>query len=330
MKRCLLLSALGLLLLQGQANAQQSLTSSNVVAYDFTDFTAAGFTPTPAAGQLDSDEWIATRVLGIDLDFGDTSANADFANGPSVGGETEGGVWAFSPIDAVCGSGTQTMLGVQPSNMTFSPGAFQLRIQNNTGAALNEVFLQYAFAWFNDASRSMAHTVQVLQVDSDGVTTGSFAVPALAAETPIDADQVPAWDGQCQSAVIDLSSIPIADGDNFVIVFDVDDGDGSGTRDEIAFGEVQVAAMALSDAGPIIDVDAGVADASVGDEADAASGNVDAGASSASDSGVGGEPDDGSDSGCGCSSGQGSSQAPLSVFLFALVVLGLRRRREYS
>lgn len=329
MKRCLMLSALGLLLLQGQANAQQSLTTSNVVDYDFADFTAAGFAPTPAAGQLDSDEWIATRVLGIDLEFGDTSANADFANGASAGGETAGGIWAFSPVDAVCGSGPQTMLGVQPSNMTFSPGTFQLRVQNNTGADLTEFHLQYAFAWFNDANRSVAHTVQVLQVDADNATTGSIALAALAAETPVEADAVPAWDGQCQTATVDLSSIPIADGDNFVIVFEVDDANGSGSRDEVAFGEVQVAAMAISDAGPVLGADAGAADASVDDGADAAPGAPDAASGGASDAGGEG-PDDGSDSGCGCSSGQGAPPTPLSVLLFGFVAWGLRRRKGNS
>ncbi len=332
MKRSLLLSALGLLLVQGSASAQQALSGGNVIQYDFSDFTAAGFAPEPATGQLDSDEWIATRVLGLNFNFGDTSANQDFANGPSVGGESEGGIWAFAPVPGQCASGNQTMLGVQPSNMTFSPGSFRLQIQNNTGAALSEIHLQYALSWFNDSGRSMIHSVQVLQVDSLGAETGSVAVPSLTVETPVDADAVIAWDGRCQSAVIDLSSIPIANGNNVVIVFAVDDGNGSGTRDELAFGEVQVATMAFSDAGPVVDVDAGAADAAVDDTPDAGRGSApDAGdGPSASDAGGNNGPDEGSASGCGCQSGGGSPPSPLTLLFFAAVFARLCRRGEPS
>lgn len=260
MKRCLLFSALGLLLWHRQAHAQQELTDTNVVQYDFAEFTGGGFGPEPSTGQLDSDEWIATGVLGMDLGFGDASSNQDFANGVSVGGEDEGGIWAFTGVPRQCGNGTQTMLGVQPSNMTFSPGSWQLRLTNMRAGSLTEIHLQYGFAWLNDSGRSMTHTVQVQRLDALGGVTATIDVPSLDVETPVDADANPTWDGQCQSATINLLDAAIDFGDQFVIVFRVDDGTGSGTRDELAIGEVQVSAMALADGGPILTPDAGLLD----------------------------------------------------------------------
>ncbi len=308
------------------AHAQQELTAAGQVSYDFADFTAAGFAPTAPLGGLDSDEWIAEGVLGLSLGFGDTSANEDFANGTSAGGEAAGGVWAFTPVPAQCGAGDVVMLGVQPSNMTFSPGSFQLRVQNSTGAPLTEVHLQYGLAWFNDAGRSSLHTLAVLQLDGDGAETGRVTVDALEALTPEDADGVPAWDGQCQTAAVDLSAIPIAAGDNFVIRFDIDDAAGSGTRDEIGIGEILISAPAFGDAGPTPAADAGPDTPDAGAPADVDAGDLspDAGGGpSASDAGSG-AGDEGNDAGCGCQSTGGSGAWGLAL----LGLVALRRRRR--
>lgn len=56
------------------------------VSYDFAGFTGTGFSPTPAAGQLDSDDIIVTGLSAGDLMFGDVGTTGDYARGPSRGG----------------------------------------------------------------------------------------------------------------------------------------------------------------------------------------------------------------------------------------------------
>jgi len=348
------------------AGAQQALTGSNTIAYDFASYTAAGFSPTPTAGQLDSDEWIATRVNALDLDFGGTSSNMDFANGTSTGGETSGGIWAFTPVTSMCSGSPRTLLGVQPSNRTFSPGSFRLQVLNSTGAALTEVYLSYALAWLNDENRSVVQGVRALQVDSLGAVTGSVVVSSLMFETPVAASATPTWDGACQSARIDLSTIPIADGAHLVIVFDVDDGTGSGSRDELGITDVQVGTMAFGDAGvPPSDAgtptdggalpDGGGGDAGPGDAGaddggsppDDAGPSMDSGVTPTPDAGDAafdsgapgtdtgsGSPDGGTDptdpgdssGGCGCSTVDDPG-APVWMAALVLFFLGRQRRR---
>jgi MYXO-CTERM domain-containing protein len=244
-------------LLPGRARAQRALTGSNTIHYDFADFTGAGFSATPGAGQLDSDEWVARRVNTLDLAFGATSTNMDFMNGVSTGGELDGGIWAFTPVAAACSGGTRTLLGVQPSNRTFTPGSFLLRVRNGTGAALTQVFVGYTLAHLNDSSRSVAHTFAVLQVDGAGAETGRVAVPAFATATP-EAASGAGWAADCRGAMIDLSTVPIADGADLVLAFEFDDGAGSGSRDEVGITDVRVGTMPLPDAGvPPVDAGAG-------------------------------------------------------------------------
>ncbi len=348
------------------ARAQQALTGSNTIAYDFASYTAAGFSPTPTAGQLDSDEWVATRVNALDLDFGETSSNMDFANGTSPGGETAGGIWAFTPVTSMCSGSPRTLLGVQPSNRTFSPGSFRLQVLNSTGAPLTEVYLSYALAWLNNANRSVVQGVRALQVDGSGAVTGSVVVSSLMFETPVAGSATPSWDGACQSARIDLSSIPIANGAHMVIVFDVDDGSGSGSRDELGITDVRIGTMAFGDAGvPPTDAgtptdggalpDGGGGDAGPGDAGaddggsppDAAGPTMDSGVTPTPDAGDAafdsgapgtdtgsGSPDGGTDptdpgdssGGCDCSTVDGRS-APVWMAALMLFFLGRQRRR---
>ncbi len=349
------------------ARAQQDLTGANVVSYDFAGFTGAGFSPTPSAGQLDSDEWIARGVQALNLSFGDTSANADFMNGTSPGGVPDGGIWAFTPVPRACGSGSRTLLGAQPSTRTFTPGSFRVRVRNATGAALDAISLEYTFAYLNDAGRSVVHTVRVLQVDDTGAETGRVDVTELRVETPVAAAAAPEWVSTCQSAMIDLSSIPIADGAFFVVSFDFDDGTGLDARDEIGITDVRIGTMAfpdggvphldagvLADAGAMADagarvdasvmMDAGAAieDAgAVSDAATPADAGLDAGTSAPVDSGSirrdaampGSDGGTGvTEGGCGCSAPGGGPSAPSCLVGLAVVALlraRARRRAEH-
>ena len=63
---------------------------------DFSSFTGSGFTPTPAAGQLDSDDW-SISGFGTNVAFGGTGTSGDAARGTDTdGGVGTGGVYAFT------------------------------------------------------------------------------------------------------------------------------------------------------------------------------------------------------------------------------------------
>ncbi|MBN1217568.1 MAG: hypothetical protein JXM69_01465, partial [Anaerolineae bacterium] len=114
---------------------------------EFTGFTGSGFDPNPGVGQLDSDIWSVTGLSDGDLLFGDSQTTGDFARGPSAGGVTTGGVYAFDV-------GGNTILGVQPGGTDFTPGEIILRLQNNTGSTITQLDVSYDIWYRNDQPRA--------------------------------------------------------------------------------------------------------------------------------------------------------------------------------
>jgi len=149
---------------------------------DFNTFTGSGFSPTPAAGQLDSNTWIVTGLSEGSMSFGDTKTSGDFARGTSNGGVGTGGVYAFET-----GSGNR-ILGVQPGGADFTPGTFRLKRTNETGSAVTEVTVNYDIWTYNDQDRSNS-----LNLAYSTDCTNYTAVPALNYATPTTADASPAW-----------------------------------------------------------------------------------------------------------------------------------------
>lgn len=141
--------ATGLVLVLGAA-AQADLEWTSLgqtIDIDFTGFTGAGFAPSPAAGQLNSDEWRVTGLSAGDLAFEATGTTGDYAHGSSSGGATFGGVYAFDV------NGGNTTLGIQPTAADFTPGEFILRIQNNTGLGVTQIYLDDNVYFYNDEDR---------------------------------------------------------------------------------------------------------------------------------------------------------------------------------
>ncbi|MFK7989540.1 MAG: MYXO-CTERM sorting domain-containing protein [Sandaracinaceae bacterium] len=323
------------------SSAQHRLTVAAPYQTDFTDFTAAGFAPEPSAGQLDSDLWIASPVNTRTLEFGGTSGDEDFANGPSGGGETAGGVWAFGPLPFACGGGSGTYLGVQASVRTFTPGAFQVRLTNGTGAPLTRVDVRYALAVRNDENRSLAHQVSLRRLDGTGAEVERLPLLSSDVITPEDAEGA-VWEVRCINATVDLSAAGPADG-RFTIAFELDDVGGSGGRDEVGFSEVWISAERIPEVDAGASLDAGVRDA--GTDAGGRDAGSDAGRSDAGRSDAGAAPVDGGtttdldaaapfdagslpprDDGCGCSV-PGFSTPSGGWFGFTLLALLARRRR---
>ncbi|MFP4394160.1 MAG: hypothetical protein ACLFTI_02765 [Anaerolineales bacterium] len=194
---------------------------------DFNTFDGSGFVPSPAAGQLDSDAWRVTGLSDGDGTFGGTHDSDDFARGASQGGVTTGGVYAFEVAT------DNHALGVQPAGSDFTPGEFTLRVQNNTGATVSDIYVEYTIWVYNNEGRSnsfnFAHS-------TDDTTYTS--VSALDYTSPEVADTSPAWVSENKSTTI--TGLSLADGDYFYLQWQGDDVEGSGSRDEFALDDVEV------------------------------------------------------------------------------------------
>lgn len=222
------------ILASGHATAQLLIsTAGTPQTIDFNGYTGTGFTPTPTAGQLSSLDW---QILGMSdgpLLFGATGVGGDFARGFSIGGVTTGGAYSFD-------NGSGGSLGVQPGASDFNPGSFTLRIQNTTGAVMNQIVLDYEIWVLNDQGRSSSFN---FLHSSDNATY--TAVPALNFVSPEAADATPSWGVSPRSAVI--TGVTINDGDFYYLRWSSADAGGGGSRDELALDNVSIELNAVSD-----------------------------------------------------------------------------------
>ena len=247
MKLSLLLLATAL---AGSAASAQIPLGTTPVTIDFNDFRGTGFAPTPAAGQLDSDSYDvigdAGPVANRPSTFGDTQTTGQFARGPSTGGVTAEGVYAFETAAG------DYALGIQPIGTFFGPGTsggsggyIHVRFENATGRALSAVTVQGEIKVLNNGGRSTSIGVALLP---DVVVTGgqeqSRGVPKRVIEvaTPAAATQ-DGWTTTPFSTTVD--GIELSPGENFyvrVFVSDNPQSPGSGDRDEFAIDDLSVAA----------------------------------------------------------------------------------------
>ncbi|WP_338766455.1 lamin tail domain-containing protein [Bernardetia sp. ABR2-2B] len=211
--------------ISSQAYAQIPFTEN------FNAFRGAGFAPTPAAGQLDSDVWKVTGLSSApnEIAFGDTSpTSGDFARGASTGTEGTGGIYSFD-IDTPNENYT---LGVQPGGSDFTPGTFVARVQNNTGAVLTSVDVSYDVYYNNDQARANSFN---FSYSSDDVAYTD--VTALDFISPAGSDGL-GW--QTVARTTTITGLSIANGDYLYIRWTGDDETGSGSRDEFALDNVSV------------------------------------------------------------------------------------------
>jgi hypothetical protein len=201
-------------------------TAGSPVSIDFNTYTGAGFTPTPAAGQLSSLEW---QVLGMsdgNLLFGGTQTGGDFARGLSNGGVTTGGAYSFN-------NGTGGSMGVQPTGADFNNGSFTLRIQNNTGAVMNQITLDYEIWVLNNETRASSFN---FSHSADNLMFTPIA--AVNFVSPEAADASPTWVMTPRATVI--SGLTINDGDFYYLRWSHADVSGSGGRDEFGLDNINV------------------------------------------------------------------------------------------
>ncbi len=191
-------------------------------------FTAAGTALSPEPGQLDANAWSITGFSDGDVAFGQEVVTGDIARGPSGGGETIGGVYAFAVAEG------DVALGVQPTSSDFAPGSLTLALPAPSGE-LRSVSLACRMWTFNDQGRATVWSVSISTNGSDWVE-----LPELTHTTPIDADAEPAWIASDYSETLLLETVTIAAGAPVFLCWSAEDGEGSGSRDESAVDNIAV------------------------------------------------------------------------------------------
>ena len=213
-------------MLEGLENRQ--LLAAAPFSADFTGFTGAGFAPSPAAGQLDSDDWRATG-FGDNGVFGGTHTSGDQARGTDVdGGVSTGGVYAFD-------IGGNTILGVQPGGSDFTPGEFTLAIENTSGSTISDWDISYDLFYNNDQPRANSLNFQYSTTDPD---SGYTTVPALDFTSPEASD---ALGFQSVARSVSALNAPVAAGGFLYVQWVGDDETGGGSRDEFGIDNVSIA-----------------------------------------------------------------------------------------
>lgn len=198
-----------------------------IFAEDFQSFTGSGFSPTPAAGQLDSNVFIVTGLQDGSMSYGDTQTGNDFSLGISTGGTGQGGIYAFDT------DGTNISWGVQPGGSDWTPGTFEIRIQNTTGNTLNNFMVSYDIFVNNDQDRGNSFN---FAYSTDGTTFTN--VPTLDYTSPEGSDANGFVKVERSTAI----AVTIANGDYLYLEFSGDDVSGGGSRDEFGLDNIVVRA----------------------------------------------------------------------------------------
>lgn len=229
---------LGLVLLGDPALAQVSISSDNTpVSETFNAFDGSGFSPTPGAGQLDSDNFVARGFSDGSMGFGDTKTAGDFARGTSTGSETQGGVYSFET------STGDFSLGVQPIGDDFTSGSFIVRYVNDTGGLIDDFNVEYEIKVYNDKDRSNSFNLSHASSGTCETDPGSLTFTAVSKadySSPETADPSPSW--QTIDRGVHVAGLNLASMDCFYLRFTGDDVVGNGSRDEVALDDLTVTA----------------------------------------------------------------------------------------
>ncbi len=216
----------GIVTMQAQVNI---VITGTPVTQNFTGFTGLGFTPTPAVGQLDADNWQITGCSDGDLLFGGTKTTGDFARGSTGGIVTTGGIYGFSG-----GGGTNQVLYFQPTADDLTPGDVTLRYKNITGTVLTELDFSYVIFLYNNESRS---TTLKLSYSLDNITF--LAVPS------VDFTSLAALDASLYTynRSVNISGLSIPNNTFIYFKWTTDDAPGgAGSRDEIGIDDITLTA----------------------------------------------------------------------------------------
>lgn len=214
------------------------LTQDNVsVPMAFNSYLGQGLSPDPSPGQLDSDVVIISGVSDetSPMDFGHTGVSGDYARGPSLGGVTTGGLYAFDV------GGGNPALGIQPSTADFTPGHIYLAYHNETGGPITSLRLEHTIHVLNQGGRSSRLTVFVAQAALPITTTAALVFTAIVGDTvatPAAADPTPVWNSTSFGTT--LTGLAVPDSGYIYFRFSTTNLAGSGTWDALALDDIIV------------------------------------------------------------------------------------------
>lgn len=213
------------------AFASLSIESLNSpVVTDFTGFDGSGFSPSPSEGQLNSNMWAVDISSDGSLNFGETAVEGDFARGSDSDAVSTGGIYAFD-----VGSG-DIALGIQPTDSDWTPGAFTLRMQNNTGVTLTSLSVSYSIYLYNDEGRSssfnFSHSFD--NVNYTQISALDFESPEMAGSSPVWAET---------SLDTTIAGLSIGEGATHYFRWSGDDFSGSGGRDQFGLDNISITAV---------------------------------------------------------------------------------------
>lgn len=221
-----------------EMNAQLSIASlhteilvdfdTNLSGVNAGAFAGTGIVAAPNDGQLDSDAWRVTGLSAGDTSFGGDFTAASFTRGVSGGNTTSAGLHAFDT-----GGGNST-LGIQPLAGDFNPGTITLRIQNNTGAAVNQWNLSYDLFVFNDQKRSHSWD---WAWSTDDITYNT--IHEYNSTQALDSN---GWVNVASPSISNLSAT-VANGGYLYLQWSGQNVSGTGGYDEFAIDDISIAAV---------------------------------------------------------------------------------------
>lgn len=229
MKKTILLSAFlcisGLLFPQYKIN---SFIHPDTIRFD--TFMAAGLSPTPVSGELNSANWRFEGFSDGNTQFGGVYNTGDYSRGTSTGGVTNGGIYAFD--NGVTGN----MLGIQPTGDDFTPGKITLKIQNNTTQIIKDLTVSYDFWFLNNEDRASSFNFYYSTDDT------TYVQDTTVNATSLEVSDTMGWESF--SKISTLKNINIAAGDLIYFQWRSNDVSGSGLHDEIGLDNLIIEAEA--------------------------------------------------------------------------------------
>ena len=218
------------------------MSFSSSFPIDFAGFTAAGFQPVPASGQLDSDIW---RIQGFSdnaglLDYGATvTTTGDYGRGTLTADPSTAGIYAANT--GLTGVGTAFI--IQPTGAEFgtTPGTITLRVQYTGTTSLSAFIFDYDGIYRNNADRSVAVNV-AYAVASVPTQPASFSsnIEGLSFTTPQALTTSAGWT-QLDLAAQTINAT-VNPNDYIFLRWQIGDNGGTGSRDEVGFDNILISA----------------------------------------------------------------------------------------
>ncbi len=226
-KHLLLLLALALASMSGYSQVQITELGQDAVI-DFTGFAATGYSATPTAGQLNSNNWAMSGLTEAPLEFGQESSTEEMTRGLTDGsGVNAGGLYAFD-------DGSNQMLWIQPTAAVFTPGELILKVCNNSGEDATSFDISYDITVLNDGERGNNFNF------SHSLDNENFIIqPVL----DFVSEELPDSAITTTEKVLGSIAADIADGDCLYLKWSGGDLNGSGTRDEFGLDNILVRMM---------------------------------------------------------------------------------------